>query len=211
MNLYFSALACSLASRIALYEAGASATFIEVDAASKRTETGQDYRAIHALGLVPALQLGDADVLSENPAILQFLAQLYPAARLAPEGARATARLQQWLGFIGTELHKPIYAPLLDKTAPEAVKAYALAKVESRLRYLNAQLVDRQFLLDHFTVADAYLFAVLNWSAVTPVDLKPYPAIVAYHEHLLQRPSVARAFAEELALYQAELARHAAA
>ena len=107
------------------------------------------------------------------------------------------ARLQQWLSFIGTELHKTLYVPLMDTLAPPEVKAYALAKVESRLAWLAPRLEGRTFLFDHFTIADAYLFAVLNWSAVTPVDLGPWPAIRAYHAGLHQHPSVARAFAED--------------
>jgi glutathione S-transferase len=215
MKLYFSPLACSLATRIALYEAGAPADFVEVDSKTKLTGDGRDFRAVHALGLVPTLELepgpdSAALVLTENAAILQYVAGQFPAARLAPADAWGRARLQQWLCFIGTELHKAIYLPLLDRKAPAEVKAYALTKVSSRLGWLSDQLGDRPFLMDHFTVADAYLFAVLNWSSVTPVDLGAYPRLRAYQQALRRRPSIARAFAEELALYQAELARHAA-
>jgi glutathione S-transferase len=208
MKLYFSPLACSLATRIAFYEAGAAGvTYVEVDSRTKRLPHGGDFRAIHPLGLVPTLELDDGDVLTEGAAILQLVADLYPDARLAPRDARDRTRLHQWLCFIGTELHKSVYAPLLDKSAPAAVKAYALAKAEARLAWLAARLGGRSFLLDHFTVADAYLFAILNWSAVTPVDLAPWPAIRAYHAGLHQRPSVARAFADERELYVKERAR----
>jgi glutathione S-transferase len=201
MKLYFSPLACSLATRIALYEAGADATFVEVDSKTKMTEEGIDFHTIHPLGLVPALEIEPGEILMENAAILQFVAERFPQARLAPEDARGRAHLQQWLSFIGTELHKAIYLPLLDKTASAEVKAYALAKAESRLGWLAQKLEGREFLLDHFTVADAYLFAVLNWSAVTPVDLKLWPAIRAYHTGLQNRASVTRAFAEERERY----------
>jgi glutathione S-transferase len=209
MKLYFSALACTLASRIALHEARADVTFVEVDGKTKRTSTGADFLAVNPLGLVPALELPDGDVLSENAAVLQQIARQFPEARLAPTEGKALARLQQYLCFIGTELHKALYAPLLDKQAPDEVKRYALRKVTSRLDWLEAALRGREFLLDEFSVADAYLFAVLNWSRVAPVDLKPYPEIQAFQARLRERPSVARAFAEELELYQQELAREA--
>ncbi len=210
MKLYFSPLACTLASRIALYEAGQAATFIEVDGKTKRTSTGQDFRAIHPLALVPALELPDGDVLSENAAVLQQLARSFPEARLAPTEPKALAKLQQYLCFIGTELHKALYLPLLDKQAPEGAKQYALSKMESRLSWLDSVLLGREFLLDQFSVADGYLFAVLNWSMVAPVDLAPYPAITAFMARMRTRPSVAKAFAEELELYRQELAREQA-
>src|SRR5262249_30087315 len=106
MKLYFSPLACSLATRVALYEAGADAQYVEVDPKTKTTEDGRDYRAVHALGLVPALDLGDGEVLTENAAVLQYVAERFPDAGLAPRDARGRARLQQLLCFIGTELHK---------------------------------------------------------------------------------------------------------
>ena len=211
MKLYFSPLACSLATRVALYEAAANATFVEVDPTTKITEDGRNFLEVNPLGLVPVLEIGPGDLLTENGAILQYVAARFPDARLAPEGARERAHLQQWLSFIGTELHKALFVPLLDKKAPKEVGAYVLAKAASRMGWLEAHLAGREFLLDHFTVADAYLATVLNWTAVTPVELKAWPAVAAYHARLHDRPSFARAFAEERALYARELARHAAA
>ncbi len=211
MDLYFSPLACSLASRIALYEAGADVRFIEVDPRSKRTLDGADYREIYPLGLVPLLRLDDGSLLSENAAILQYIAARYPQAELAPTEAIERARLQQWLCFIGTELHKGLFIPLFDQRAPEGTRPHALKKYESRLKYLSDYLDGRDFLLDRFTVADAYLYTVLNWTAPTQVDLAPFPAIGGYHRRLQIRPSVAKAFKEESALYEAERARHRAA
>jgi glutathione S-transferase len=208
MRLYFSPLACSLATRIALYEAQSEATFVEVDTKTHLTDAGQDFRTINGLGLVPALELDSGDVLSENAAVLQYVARQYPRAGLAPSDALGTSRLQQWLCFIGTELHKAIYLPLLDESAPAEVKAYALRKVDSRFDWLQEKLRDRSFLLAEFSVADAYLFAVLNWSMVAPVALERWPVIRQYHDRLRERPSVGRAFREELALYRAEQARH---
>jgi len=211
MELYFSPMACSLASRIALYEAQADARFIEVDPKTKRTDDGTDCLAIYPLGLVPLLRLDDGSLLAENAAILQYIAGRYPAAQLAPSDGLARARLQQWLCFIGTELHKALFIPLFDQKAPDGTKPHALKKAESRLRYLDDHLRGREFLLDRFTVADAYLSTVLNWTVPTHVDLAPWPAIKSYHKRLGDRPSIARAVAEEFALYQAELARHRAA
>ena len=212
MDLYFSPLACSLASRIALYEAGASARLIEVDPKTKLTlDDGTPYRSVSALELVPALRTDSGEVLSENAAILQLIADVHPAAQLAPPaGTLERARLHEWLCFIGTELHKGLFVPLLDSQASEAVKAYTLTRYRSRLDELERRLNGREHLLDRFSVADAYLVAVLNWALVTPIQLREYPAVFAYHERLKQRPSVARALQEELGLYRRQLARHGA-
>ena len=150
-------------------------------------------------------------MLTENAAILQYIADRFPMADLAPAGGMARSRLQQWLCFIGTELHKALFVPLLDKTMPENAKAYILAKGDAALDYLNAYLGGRDYLLDRFTVADAYLVTVLNWSRATPVDLAKWPAVEAYFKRLKERPSIARALSEELALYAAEQKRHKAA
>ncbi len=208
MKLYFSPLACSLAARITLYEAGAEAEYIEVDPVTKTTADGADFRAVHALGLVPALRLDDGDLLTENAAILQYLAERFPEARLAPDDALGRSRLRQWLSFIGTELHKAAYVPLLDKNAPTGAREYALAKADSRLAWLASHLEGRDALLDRFSVADAYLITVLNWSVVTPIQLQKWPSLAAYVKRGHARPHVARALAEEKDLYVKELARH---
>lgn len=211
MDLYFSPLACSFAARATLYEAGVEATFIEVDPKTKLTlGDGTPYHEIHPLGLVPLLRDGE-HAISENSAILQYLAERHPHAQLAPRKGFERTRLQQWLGFISTELHKGLFVPLLDAKAPEVVKSYTLQKYRGRLDYLAQHLQGRLFLLDHFSVADAYLVAVLNWSAMTPLKLTEWPAIASYHERLRARPSFERAFVEELGMYQRELARHATA
>lgn len=204
MKLYFSPLACSLASRIVAYDAGIPLDLVEVGPLTKRTPDGTDYRTIHPLGLVPALALDSGEVITENTAILQYL-----GAADAPTEPLGRARLQQWLNFISTELHKAVFVPLLDKHAPEAVKQYALGKADARLGHLAAHLAGRDHLLDRFSVADAYLVAVLNWAQVTPVALAKWPSLVAYLAWVKQRPSVARALAEELPMYVRERERHA--
>lgn len=213
MDLYFSPLACSMATRIALYEAGADATFLEVDPKTKRVQQDNaDYLAINPLGLVPALRTDDGDILTENAAILQYVAGRFPGAQIAESSDRERSRLHQWLCFIGTELHKGLFINLLDRKAPAEVHAYTLQKGLSRLDYLNTYLEGREYLLEHFTVADAYLFTVLNWSRATPqIDYANWPNVKNYQSRLRKRPSVARALAEELTLFQAEQDRHKAA
>jgi glutathione S-transferase len=211
MELYFSPLACSMATRIALYEAGADARFVQVDGKTKRTQEGSDYLAINPLGLVPAIRTDDGVVMTENAAVLQYVADRFPDAGLAPRPGVDRSRLQQWLSFIGTELHKALFVPLLDRNAPDATKTYTLEKGESRLAYLNNYLAGRDYLLDRFSIADAYLFTVLNWNIATPVDLARWPAVKDYYTRMRGRPSITRALAEEHALYAEEQARHKAA
>lgn len=199
MKLYFSPLACSLASRIALYESGIEASYVEVDLRQRRTADGQSYLELHPLGLVPLLELEGGERLSENVAILSYIAER--GERGSANDALRRARLNEALGFISTELHKALYTPLLDENASAEAKAYALSKAESRLAELERRLSGREFVLAQFSVADAYLFAILNWSRVTPVDLGPWPSLRAYQAKLLQRPAFARAFGEERALY----------
>ena len=213
MDLYFSPLACSLATRIALYEAGADASFIEVDPKTKEVlKDGSDFRQVNPIGLVPTLRTDDGTVLTENAAILQYVAEQLPQAGLGASSGLERSRLQQWLCFIGTELHKSLFVPLLDRKAGAEVKAYVLERNVSRLDYLENYLKGRDYLLDHFSVADAYLITVINWTMATPpIELAKWPAVKAYYERLRARPAVAKAIAEEFELYKAELARHRAA
>ena len=201
MDVYFSPLACSLASRITLYETGQAANFQRVDTRAGKTASGEDYRSINPKGLVPALRTDDGVVLTENAAILQYLADRKPDAGLAP-GGFARYQLQQWLSFIGAELHKMVFAPLLGASVPAEAKAKAIADSASRLAYLNDHLTGRDWLLDDFSVADAYLCAVLNWNQAVKLDFTPYPAIQAYQARLMTRPAVGKAIQEEFALYQ---------
>ncbi|SDR56906.1 glutathione S-transferase [Rhizobiales bacterium GAS113] len=211
MELYFAPLACSLATRITLYEAGADATFRYVDTKAKRTADGGDFLAVNKMGQVPVLRTDAGELLTENPAILQFVADQYPDAGLAPEKGMERYRLQQWLNFITSELHKVVYIPLLDHTSTEGAKAYARSKTKARFDFLDAHLREREYLLDRFTIADAYLVTVLNWSKTSGIDLANWPAVLAYFKRLHKRPSVAKAFAEELALFTEEQARKDAA
>jgi glutathione S-transferase len=213
MDLYFSPLACSMATRIALYETGAEANYLEVDPPTKTVlSDGSDFRAVNPLGLVPTLRTDDGVILTENAAILQYVADRFPNAGLGADAGIDRSRLHQWLCFIGTELHKGLFVTLLDRKAPQEAKTYVLDKNLSRLDVLDSHLKGREFLLDHFTVADAYLVTVINWTMATPpIELAKWPNVKAYHERLRQRPSIARAIGEEFELYKAEQARKKAA
>jgi glutathione S-transferase len=211
MKLYFSPLACSMATRIALYEAGAEASFVRVDLKTKRVADGSDFHAVNPMGQVPALRIEGGEVLTENAAVLQYVADRHPAAGLAPPPGAGRSRLQQWLSFIATELHKAVYIPLFVPDAPDGAGAFARRLAPQRFARLAAHLDGRAHLLDRFSVADAYLTTVLNWSGATGIDLGQWPLVDAYYRRMLERPSVARAIAEEGALYAEEQARHAAA
>lgn len=212
MELYFSPLACSMATRIALYEADVNARFHEVDARTRRTRDGEDFRTVNPLGQVPVLRTDTGEVLTENQAILQYVADCYPKAGLAPAGGMSRYRLQQWLSFIGTELHKAVFTPLLTQGSPEGAKAFARQKAPARLGLLESHLDGREYLLDRFSVADAYLTTVLgNWSKPAGIALAEWPVLAAYVHRMHARPSIAKAFGEEMTLYQAEQARQTAA
>lgn len=207
MELYFAPLACSLASRICLYEAGPEAAhvrYVQVDTHAKRFDGGRDFLAVNPMGQVPVLRTDEGELLTENAAVLQFLADRFPSARLAPQGALAGARLREWIGFIGTELHKAAFVPLLQAAAPPTVKDWAREQLPLRMAVLEKRLAGREHLLEAFSVADAYLVTVLNWSAATGVALAQWPSVQAYYARQHERPSIARAFAEEMALYRAQ-------
>lgn len=210
MDVYFAPLACSMATRIALYEAGGDATFISVDTRSKRIADGSNFYTINPMGQVPVLRTDAGELLTENPAVLQYVADHHPASGLAPQGGIERYRLQQWLNFITSELHKVVFIPLLDPQTNEGAKEYARSKIGTRFRYLNEHLTGRDWLLNRFTVADAYLVTVLNWAGFTGTDLAPWPALQAYLRRACERPAVARAMADELALFREEHARRTA-
>lgn len=210
MQLYFQPLACSMATRISLAEANIDATFTEVDPVAKRTMDGDDYLAINPLGLVPALRIADDVVITENVAVLEHVAR-ESGDRLRPRDALGQLRMQQWLGFISSELHTGLFSPFFSRNAPEGTRAWTLESSRPRLDYLNRHLDGREFLLDSFTVADAYLVTVLNWAQATPLKLADWPHIERYLLRHLDRPSVKRAIATELPLYFAEQKRRKAA
>lgn len=202
MDLFFSPLACSMASRIVLNEIGAQCDYRQVDLKSQ-TVDGADYLAINPMGQVPALRTDNGVVLTENSAILQYLARRFPKAGLAPTEDPALADMQQWLSFISTELHTAVFAPLFNPEADEAVKAFALKKAPRRFDVLDRRLAGRTTALAAFSIVDAYLYTVLNWTQATPIKLKNWDNAYRYYKAIGERPSVARALSAELPLYRA--------
>jgi glutathione S-transferase len=202
MELFFAPLSCSMASRIAIYEAGLDARFHQVVLSTKRLTTGENYADVNPKGQVPALRTADGTILTEGPAVLQFIADSVPASGLAPPaGSMARYTLQQWLNYLSTEVHKAVFYMMFNPASPPEVKAFARDQLlPVRYRFLSAHLDGRAFVLDAFTVADAYLVTTLNWAAPAGVDLAKWPVLDAYRNRLLERPAVARAVSEELAL-----------
>jgi len=198
MKLFFSPGACSLSPRIVLEELGLPYESERVDLKAKKTASGADYAALNPKGYVPALQLDSGELLTEGPAIVQYLADQVPAKGLAPaNGTLARYQLQSWLTFIGTELHKN-FSPFFNPAASEDWKAGARANLERRLGYVNEQLASRPYLMgDAFSAADAYLFVVLNWTRMLKIDLAPWPNVAAFLARVGQRPAVQAALKAE--------------
>ena len=199
MKLYYSPGACSLAPHIALREAGRHFDLERVDLKTHRTSAGSDFMLINPRGYVPALQLDgpDSDVLVENAALLQYIGDLAPEKLLVPpNGTFARYHLQSWLSFIGSEVHKQ-FSPLFGKLT-EQVAAHQRGKIGERFLYLEEVLLDRGFLMgERFTVADAYLFVMLQWSEKFSIDLQLYPNLDDYEFRISQRPAVRAAMAAE--------------
>lgn len=190
MKLYYAPGACSHAPHILLREAGLDFSLEKVDLAAKKTEGGADYKAINPHGYVPALQLKDGTVLTEGPAIDQYIADLVPAKKLAPAaGTPERYKLQSWLNFISTELHKQ-FSPLFNKAVPEDYKAMTKEKLAARFDTIDAHLSGNNHLLgESFSAADAYLYTVLNWAKYFAIDLAQWPAIKSFMERVAARPS----------------------
>lgn len=198
MKLYYSPGACSLSPHIVLRECGFDFQLERVDLQSKLTEVGVDYRAVHPLGAVPALQLDDGQVLTEGPAIVQYLADRVPEKRLAPSaGTLARYRLMEWLNFISTELHKG-FGALFNPTLPDDAKVLIRGQLESRLADVERRLGSGPYAMgSEFSVVDAYLFTVLGWGEYVNLDLTPWPGLVAYLGRLAERPAFLAALAAE--------------
>lgn len=197
MKLYYSPAACSLSPHIVLAESGLPYSLEKVDLKTHRTEGGADFNAINPKGYVPALLLEGGVLLTEGPAIVQYIADQAPAAQLAPaNGTLARYQLQGWLNFISTELHKQ-FSPLFKPGSSEELKAAQREVIAQRIDYLAAQLGSQDYLMGGFSVADAYLFTVLNWCQWVAIDLARWPTISAFMARMHARPGVARAMHEE--------------
>ncbi|MBO9650765.1 MAG: glutathione transferase GstA [Variovorax sp.] len=198
MKLYYSPGACSLSPHIALREAGLAFEPVLASTKSHKLQDGTDYYGINPLGYVPMLELDDGTRLREGPAIVQYVADQVPNKNLAPaNGTLSRYRLQEWLTFIGTEIHKT-FSPLFNPNIADEAKAVFKDKLKSRYEWLNGQLADKQFLMgDHFTVADGYLFTVTNWTKPMNIDLSAFPNVTAWHARVAARPAVQEAMKAE--------------
>ena len=198
MKLFYSSGACSLSPHIVAHEAGIELRLQKVDLKTKTIATEGDYLKINPKGSVPALQLDDGQVLTEGPVVVQYLADLKPAKGLAPPaGTMARYRLQEWLGYINSELHKT-YSPLFRAETPAETRADRLAYLVRRYGIVEKQLAAQPFLMgESFTVADAYLFTVTNWAGKVQFDLSPFPNVRAFQERVAARPAVKAAMQAE--------------
>lgn len=198
MKLYYSPGACSLASHIVAEEAGIALQLEKVDLGAKRTEGGADFWQINPKGYVPALALDDGEVLTEGTAVVQYLADQRPAGHLAPaHGTLGRYRLQEWLGYINSEIHKS-YSPLFNPATSDATRAERKDYLARRYQIIEAALVKQPFLLgEQFSVADAYLFTVTNWAAHVGLDLSGFPALQAFQVRVAARPAVQAAMKAE--------------
>ncbi|MDO8519449.1 MAG: glutathione transferase GstA [Deltaproteobacteria bacterium] len=196
-KLYFSPGACSLAPHIVLREADLPFELVRVDLRAK-TYPGGDYWKINPKGGVPALGLSNGEILTEDAVILQYLADQKPEMNLAPKaGTMERYRLQEWLNFIATELHKG-FGPLWKPNTPEDFKPIVIANLSQRFDLVNHQLEKNDFLMGKsYTIADAYLFTVTRWHQPLKIDLSPWPALGRFMERIKARPATADAFKAE--------------
>jgi len=198
MKLFYSPGSCAMSPHIVLSEAGAAYALDRVDLATKMTETGQPLREINPQDAVPVLLLDGGETLTEGAAIVQYIADQRPEAGLLPPvGTLARARVQQWLNYIATEMHKA-HVPLFKTDYPQSSKDLAITNIKRSYDFVSAALADRPYLLgETFTVADAYLFTIVNWHNFIGLDLSPWPVLAAYQARVAARPAVQQAMREE--------------
>jgi glutathione S-transferase len=198
MKLYYAKGACSLSPHIVLLEAGLPFSLEKIEFATKKTAQGVDYLTINSKGAVPALQLDDGRVLTEGPAIVQYLADQKPESGLAPRaGTFERYQLMEILNYITSEVHKG-FSPLFNPKISADWKASALANLDKKLDWLSGFLMNKTYLMGNtFTVADAYLFTVLSWAPGRAIDLGKWPVLSAYQSRVSQRPKVQQALKDE--------------
>jgi glutathione S-transferase len=198
MKLYYAPGACSLSPHIALHEAGLAHELVKVDLRAKKTEAGDDYTEINPKGQVPALLLDDGELLTEGPVILQMIADKVADKHLAPpSGSNERYRLQEWLNFITTELHKN-FSPLFQPVIPDDVKTFFRDRLMGKFKYIDSRLAGQDYLMGKdFTVADGYLFVMLAWADRMNFDLSGLPNLVAYKARIAARPNVQAALKME--------------
>ena len=198
MQLYYAPGACSLSPHIALREAGLPFTLHKVALPAKEIEGGGDYFAVNGKGYVPALKLDNGDVLTEGAVVVQYIADQAPDSHLAPkQGTFERVRLQEWLNFIASEIHKPMGSMFNPKQTPEW-RAWAETTLDKRLAWLEGKLAGHDYLTgEHFTVADGYLFNILLWAGTVKFDLSKYPNLQAFQARVAARPKVQEAMRAE--------------
>jgi glutathione S-transferase len=198
MKLYYSPGACSLAAHIVAREAGLALDLVKVDLPAHKTETGEDYFKINPRGYVPALEI-DGELHTEVAVLVEYLADQAPQSNLLPPaGSKQRFKVQQWLAFVASELHKTVSPWLFDPAAAESTKQAVRNKLSVRFGELDQLLADRPYLTgDTFTVADAYAFTIINWSNFLKIDLKPYANLSAFMARVAARPKVREALAAE--------------
>jgi glutathione S-transferase len=198
MKLYYAPGACSLSPHIVMREAGLPVQLVSVDLSTKKTEEGGDFKPINSKGYVPTLEMPDGQRLTEGPAIVQYLADQAPARGLAPAaGTIERYRLQEWLNFISTELHKQ-FSPLFDPACEATLRDRQVEKIGKRFDWITKQLGNRDYLMGGaFSVADAYFFTMLCWCRHVGIDLAKWPTLASYKGRVEQRPAVREALKAE--------------
>ncbi|MEA3049390.1 MAG: glutathione S-transferase [Sphingomonadales bacterium] len=190
MKLYYAPAACSQAPHIAAREAGLPIELAKVEFPSKRTADGESLYDVNPKGAVPALKLDDGDVLTENAVILQYIADQAPGSELALPAGKARYHLLEWLNFIATELHKG-FGPLWNPATPEEFKQATRDALGKKFDYLQEKIGDGPYILgEHFSIVDAYAFAVLNWTRIHKIDIARWPGLAAYLQRIAARPAV---------------------
>ena len=198
MKLYYSPGACSLSPHIVLHESGLPFTGVLASTKTKKLQDGTDFHTINELGYVPVLELDNGERLREGPAIVQYLADQVPGKNLAPaNGTMERYRLQEWLNFITSELHKG-YSPLFRPTTPDEYKTIARDNLIKKYEFVDASLAGKQYLMgDSFSVPDAYLFTVTIWAKHVGLDLSKFANVGAFMERMAARPAVQAALEAE--------------
>src|ERR1700737_1281895 len=198
MELYYSPGACSLSPHIALLEAGLPYDLVKVDIRAKKLENGDDYLKVNPKGQVPALGLDNGEVMTEGPVIVQMIADRAAAKNLAPaSGSPERYRLQEWLNFITTELHKN-FSPLFNPAIPDEVKTFFKDRIMGKFKYADSRLAGQDYLMGkQFTVADGYLFVMLKWAERTGMDLSAFKNLMTFKDRVGGRPNVQAALKME--------------
>lgn len=191
MKLYYAPGACSLSPHIVLREANVPFQLVKTDLKAKTTEDGQDFRKVNGAGYIPALELDDGTVITEGPVIVQYIADQLGGSHLAPpNGTLQRYRLQSWLNFVGTELHKG-FSPLFNPLVTGEARAVLVDRLSSRIAHLDQHLADKDYIMGaEFSLPDAYAYTVLNWATPRKVDLSPFKNIGPYMDRISKRPSV---------------------